>query len=38
MAMNIDYTGIKNSIASTLVADPRFDKTNIAARYVRQVL
>lgn len=38
MTMNIDYTGIKNSIVTTLASDPRFDVTNVAQRYVRQIL
>ena len=38
MSMNIDYTGIKESIISTLAADSRFDKTDTTNRYIRQLL
>ena len=38
MTMNIDYTGIKESIISTLSTDSRFDITDTTNRYVRQLL
>ena len=38
MAMNIDYTGIKDSIATILQTDTRFNLANTGTRYVRQIL
>lgn len=38
MTQTIDYTGIKNSIATILATDVRLDTTNVAQRYIRQML
>jgi len=36
--MNIDYTGIRNSISTILATDARLDVSNTGARYIRQML